>query len=959
MSSRECSLSLFERFDVHVLQVHLISISSTSTAGLDGDNSMTHTLLATPTMHSEACLKQMRNLWKLLLSQKPDVGKLPPLVSSIHEHASTAMTEFELLTIRFGRDPRVLRAFARFLVAVEFDPIRAGAMQEDAMQREEEEGQRRTDGAAKSTVSSKKKGREVNGAVASPLGAQAMRGAREDSCRSDKGAEGCAASTIVSPSRYAAPRRTTFQGQQGDSSSPQVPVHRLSETVETNCDEDYIPRSGSFDSENALAKAETQSTGSSNLKGGASAQTVSAWRARINSSRSTSFSRLRIATVAAICCLALGVIGSYIVEKLLLNSYKLSGATVDTASGTQLAVSVTQYYMRQSSLAYTVANTQNPALFGPSKILSNQLIMKIYISEVAWRMSNLTSPTKSALDAQALSTLLDDHSYSARMFSPSTDTLYAEPIDIRDFVERYSLASTRVGAMASTAFNGTSILVDTSFRFIQDNCESTMFDAMKSLTMKVTNYLLDANSVFQIILIVQVSVSVFLPCALCLFLFWPSLKRFKKERDELFQLFTTVPKSLVRKAYVKVGGRDAASTEAEDLGFGDDAENSMSDSASSARLTYKKDPSRRLATLFIVTSVILLVMMCMFAVQGFLYVRLFAYRANNVIYSGAVRNEAAYIRALSLELIVNDLRSWPRGRAEIRQRLTEGLSNMVRYDLAVRKGSSSLGTSGSDGVDSRLDNLYYQPKCNDSTKFTCWSCTQQLSVFADNVRDWIATPDANLKYSSTALANIMSYGSSLSTGCTATAITYYQDQHDSEVSTMSTLSDVVFGCSVPIVLFMLILLLIALQELDADTRRTRMMYLQLPVSFIESNDLILSVVLTAEQTMKDDSLTDAENGGVQEDLKKASRGELVLRVVESEGRLQRVIESSSDGIIELTSDLSNPRIDSFNSVMCTMLNARNSAVIAGRNILEFFPKAEDAEAVRAALKLVDPKHVHS
>eukprot|EP00762_Andalucia_godoyi_P006040 ANDGO_00337.mRNA.1 hypothetical protein len=403
--------------------------------------------------------------------------------------------------------------------------------------------------------------------------------------------------------------------------------------------------------------------------------------------------------------------------------------------------------------------------------------MRTYITQVGWMMSNLTSPEKSALDSEALSTLLNARSYTARLYSPSTDTIYTEPIHIRDFVERFTLTSSRVAAYGSVSFNGTSILVDPNFRFIQDNCESTMFDALKTLTKKVADYLLDANSVFQVILIVQVSVSVFLPCALCLFLFWPSLKRFKKERDELFQLFTTVPKSLVRKAYVKVGGRDAATTEAEDVGFGDDAENSMSDSASSARLTYKKDPSRRLATLFVITCVILLLMMCAFAAQGFMYVQLFAYRTNNVVYSAAVRNQVGYVRGLSLELITNDLRSWPGGRPEIRQRLLGGLEEMQRYDLAVRTGSSSLGTPGSDGVDSRLDNLYYQPKCNDSTKYTCWSCVQLFKVLADNCREWAATPDAQLKYSSTPLTNIMTYSTSLSVACTALSITYYQNQN--------------------------------------------------------------------------------------------------------------------------------------------------------------------------------------
>eukprot|EP00762_Andalucia_godoyi_P002890 ANDGO_04537.mRNA.1 Adenylate cyclase len=947
-------LTFFQRFCLDVLQITLISISS-GTAGVDSDSMMMQTLLAAPQFQSMTCFESLRSFWNVLLDENPAVEKLPPLISAIHEHSAKATSGFETLSMRFGRDPRVLRSFSRFLMYVESDPARAHELLDDASVYEEEETNRRIQRATSMSIyqSSSSLAFSNNGTRAASMVPRMIKAPAHTSISAS-------ASPSVSPSvdrpsnhptallthAQSLKRRSAFQFSPNKDDNTPVFIGNVSSEA-TNEMEPAAhgglddERSGTWENENNALNADNLSTASAVDRQYA---VVSAWRRRLQSSCSSTFSQLRIATIAAILLLVLGVIGTFVVQKVLLNGYSLHSTTVDISSQSQSWSAMSLFYTRTMSLANSTFEMAGlDQVFSASSIPSRIVLQA---AEIGWMVGNLTSPSSSSLSNEAVSTIFDSNAYAPAVYNPIADQFATGVVlSFRDLAARFIVSAGIVTNLTTTSV--TSLSVDASYRFLADNCPNVMFSSLGSVISKISSYVLEQDVILRNVLIALLILAVLLPVILYLALFRPSLQRFKKERDEVFHLFTTIPKSVVRKVYIQVGGRDGNVTHQKDPRsaeiVAEQFGTSPFESDSAGQLSYKKDPAKRLTACFLGTSLILLCVMCVFCAQGLVYVAQYRYRTNNVVYAAGRSSQASLLHALALELISNDSRTWPSGTNQVRHAMSKSISTMLTYDLAVRTGSESLGTPGSDGDVPQLDTLYYTQRCSDGSSFHCWSCVGFLSQYVDALNQWIATPDSALSYSSPVLHRIILFHTSLSSACLLPEYELYRSQYDNNVNTMTLTSDIIFGCVIPVALVMLMLLFFSLQELEADARITRMMFLQLPAQFIEANDHILAVVINSGSRR-------SQMAGVDTSLTNASRNELVARVQASEKRAKRIVETSGDGIVELTKDYDEPQIESFNEVFQTMMNAKSTGALAGRYFLSMVNGNENRRTISSVLK---------
>jgi class 3 adenylate cyclase len=954
-------LSWIQRYEVAVMSIRAISLANVLTANA-GDSLIVNPLMSAPQAHYERCVKQLRIFWRTLLSDKTSISTLPPLIASVHEHANAARSEYMLLIERFPRDSRVLRAYARFLSDVDAHPLLAAEYMDRAAALDEEEAGKRRDpkgtkDASRRSGAPKKVRHDSTVMAATPsdiptsvsFAPAAGRGVKQFPSVSvdvEKGEKG-------SSQRLSVPGRSPTASGYGSSFL---------------ADDAYAAERFETQSSHSHSTYQ-QSVGTAAGNGNSAPQQaakVSLWREKVERSSSSSLVRLRIAVALAVALLVLGFIGAFILARLLLTSYDNTGKIIDFAGQNRKFSQSCAYNARRMQYDYSLVNFASTS-YRPSRVSRHAQTLVEDAQALYQSMQFLIDAP--GIDKVDNNRVWNNDDSVGVNYVASTGTWNTEQYALKDLVFKLSFSALTVSGYNASLANTTQLLADPSFRFIFDNAYTYVYTELQHSVDKLVSLFQGINKSYQTGLIVQISMALVIPVLLWLFVFWPAHNRFVRERHEMFHLFPTLPKPVVRKAYLHAGGKDVDAAKTVDvtddeagltdtekmqqaLENSDDVmEGGGSGGHHSNRIAVSRDPLRKTTWRFIITCVLCAMAMCVLAAEGFFYVAMFQTMTNEVNYSGLRRTSLRRARALAQEMLDVDVRAFPGGLQQLRDLLTAEVALFMKVDRAIRVGDSSLGLPGSDGQYGHLDDLYYEQQCADMTLFACQSGVQMLDTFAGKLTEWANVPTDSISPNNAVFRALGTQETAVS-DLMERASVLYSSRFDATVETMSIVANTVFGCTLPVLVLLILTVFIAIDELEQQTRRTRTIYLLLPCSYVESTPLVQSVALGMAMAAAGAEHDKAGDAAGMRDLSKASRSQLIAHASDVSKRYRRLVEASKDGILELAIHDGEPRIDTCNLSFLAMMNARDSATVAGRLLYSFLAKEGDVTATKTALQLI-------
>jgi class 3 adenylate cyclase/PAS domain-containing protein len=685
---------------------------------------------------------------------------------------------------------------------------------------------------------------------------------------------------------------------------------------------------------------------------------VSLWRERVESSRSRSLVRLRTAVALAIVLLVAGFVGAFVLSRVLLSSYANTGSIINRAGKNRKLSQSCGLFARalQLDLSYPGAS----AAYSAAAAVEHSASL-IKTAEALYSNLNflISAPVQ---DVTARDKVWNDVHYEAVSYIPSTSATSVMSYALKDLgYKTASLSRTIASLTASSGGNSSHFATNEAFRFVVDNSFSRLLDNFQNAVRQFVEMFQSTNDSFQTALVSQLALSLAIPILLCALVFLPAYRTFVRERNELYHLLRTVPKPMVRKAYLHAGGKDADASSAkqqdasdEEAGLSDlermhkacETTDDMAD-ASDMNVKVQGDPLQKTTRRFLLSCILCATAMCALAAEGFFYVKLFETLTIEVNYSGFRRASTHRSRALAQEMLVEDLRAFSGGMSELRTLLLAEIARFMKFDRGLRVGDASLNLPGSDGESSLLDDLYYSPQCSDMSLFKCLSASQMIDRYSQRLTDWASMPTTSLTATSSVYSEILAMEDVLSP-LMESAVNLYATRFDGVVQAMSTVADAVFGCTFPILVLCFASVFLAIDELESQTRRARIMYLLLPASFIESAPLVQHLALNITQSNSAVAGQAGKPGG-NRDLSQASRSQLIEHAEYVENRYRRLMETSKDGIVELAIHDGDPRVDTCNAAFLSMMGARDSVAVAGRLFFSLLAKEKDVTVVRNAV----------